>query len=67
MSLLYKKPEDIIYKVDITMIKDKIQFEFYSDCGKHATFEILDKYLLSPKKLLDILQEHEDYVDEELA
>jgi hypothetical protein len=66
MSVLYKKPEDVIYKVDIAIKEDEILLVFYSDCGKHGTFEMLDGYRLSPKRLLEILQKNEDYTEDDL-
>ena len=66
MSLLYKDPKDVTLKVDITFIDDKINIYFHSDCGKFGTEEALQDYTLTPKRLMQILHEREDYTDEEL-
>lgn len=67
MSLLYKKEKEQIYKVEIKQktIKDDVKLLFWSDCGKFGTDEILDGYKLTPKRLLQILQEREDIKDAE--
>lgn len=66
MSLLYKDEKDVTYKVNIKQIGDKIEFEFESDCGKFGTSENLDRYFLTPKRLLQILQDRDDYSEDEL-
>ena len=67
MSLLYKKPEDLTYIVYSWKDKDgKLTLDFYADCGKHGTLEMLAGYKLTPKRLLEILQERDDYKEEEL-
>lgn len=67
MSLLYKKEKDQIYKVEIKQetSKDAVELLFWSDFGKFGTDEILDGYKLTPKRLLQILQEREDIKDAE--
>lgn len=60
---LYKKAEDVILSVKINERKkesETIQLDFYADCGKFGTNEILDSFDLTPKELIDILQEHEN-------
>ena len=67
MSLLYKSKELQTLKVSIEKQKDgKIQIDFEQDCGKHGTDEMIDGYILTPKRLLQILQDRDDYTDEEL-
>lgn len=66
MSLLYKDEKDVTYKVSIKEIGDKIEFEFDADCGKFGTTETLDRYFLTPKRLLQILQDRDDYSEDEL-
>jgi len=68
MSILYKPKEEQTIKVDIEVLSDKrIVFDFYSDCGKFGTDEALCGYVLSAKKLLEILQKEKDkFSDEEI-
>lgn len=65
MSLLYKDVKDVTYNVSIKEIGDKIEFEFEADCGKFGTAENLDRYFLTPKRLLQILQDRDDYSEDE--
>jgi len=41
MSLLYKSKEEQIISASIVQGKEKISIEFYSDCGKFGTDEML--------------------------
>ena len=66
MSLLYKDKKDQKLSVEIEMIDGKIQIEFSKDCGKFGTDEMIDGYLLSPERLLEILQDRDDFTDDEL-
>ena len=66
MSLLYKDKKDVTYKVRIKEIGDKIEFEFEADCEKFGTTENLDRYFLTPQRLLQILQDRDDYSEDEL-
>ena len=68
MSLLYKEQSDIIYEAEIATREstEEIKIVFSSDCGKFGTDEILDGYKLTPKRLLQILQDRDDYTEEEL-
>lgn len=67
MSLLYKPQESQTLKVIFTKLDyGIIQIEFEKDCGKHGTDEIIDGYILSPERLLKILQERDDYDNDEL-
>jgi len=65
MSLLYKDSKDVTIEVCIALIEGKIVLDFSSDCGKFGTDEMLDGYTLTPKRLLEILQDREDITDEE--
>ena len=65
-SILYKNPEDIIVSVDIKQEKGIIQLDFSADCGKHGTDEAIDGYKLTAERLLKILQDRDDYTDDEL-
>lgn len=53
-------------EASIVLSKEKISIEFFSDCGKHGTDEMLAGYILTPKRLLQILNEREDISDDEL-
>jgi hypothetical protein len=66
MSLLYKDPKDVTLKVEIVHLNGKIVIDFYSDCGKHGMYEMLQGYVLTPERLMQILHEREDYTDDEL-
>jgi hypothetical protein len=66
MSLLYKDKKDVEYKVIIKEIGGKVELEFEADCGKFGTTENLDRYFLTPERLLQILQDRDDYTDDEL-
>jgi hypothetical protein len=66
MSLLYKDKKDMTTFVEIENVNGVVKLEFSSDCGKFGTDEILDGYTLTPERLLEILQEHENYTDDEL-
>jgi hypothetical protein len=66
MSLLYKDKKDMTTFVEIENINGVVKLEFSSDCGKFGTDEILDEYTLTPERLLEILQEHENYTEDEL-
>lgn len=66
MSLLYKDKKDVEYKVNIKYVGDKVELEFEADCGKFGTYENLDRYFLTPERLLQILQDRDDYSEDEL-
>ena len=66
MSLLYKDPKDVKTTCKIKQEDGKIQIDFTSDCGKFGTDEMLDGYVLTPERLLQILQDRHDYTDDEL-
>lgn len=67
MSLLYKPKEQQSIELELEVIKDgRLLLNFYSDCGKFGTSEGLAGFLLTPERLLQILNEREDLTDEEL-
>ena len=67
MSLLYKKKEDQTVSLQVKTFPDKrVELFFTSDCGKHGTHEILDSYILTPERLLEVLQTFNEYNEEEL-
>ena len=66
MSLLYKDQKDAIHSVEIKQKGGKVYFLFSADCGKHGADEAVDSYILTPKRLLEILQDRNDYKEEEL-
>ena len=67
MSLLYKPKEEQKIGVTIEVLKDKrIVLDFYSDCGKFGTDEMVSGFVLTPKRLLEILQKEKNYTDKEL-
>jgi len=66
MSLLYKDPKDITTSCNIEQKDGKIIFDFWSDCGKFGTDEMLAGYKLTPRRLLEILLDREDITEEEL-
>lgn len=66
MSLLYKPKEEQITEVEISRVDGKINLLFSSDCGKFGMSEPLDEYTLTPDKLLEILQDRDDYSEEEI-
>lgn len=66
MSLLYKPKEEQTIECDIKQENNKIIIDFSSDCGKFGTDEMLAGYILTPDRLLRILNEREDITDDEL-
>jgi len=64
--MIYKDILDQDVTVEIDKIDGVLEIDFYSDCGKFGTDEIIDGYKLTPKRLLEILQEHEEYLEIEL-
>lgn len=67
MSLLYKPEKEQKITAEIKQRKDgKIQIDFFSDCGKFGTDEMLDGYILTPARLIEILQDRKDYKEEEI-
>jgi hypothetical protein len=66
MSLLYKDKKDMATFIEIENVNGVVKLEFSSGCGKFGTDEILDSYTLAPERILEILQEYENYTDEEL-
>lgn len=67
MSLLYKPKEEQTLTCDIEVDKQgKIRIDFSSDCGKFGTDEMLCGWVLTPERLMQILDEREDITDDEL-
>ena len=66
MSLLYKPKEKQSVMVDISSKDGKVIIDFYSDCGKFGAEEMLSGYILTPERLLEVMQSFKDYKDEEL-
>jgi len=66
MSLLYKDPKDVKITCHIKQEEGKIILGFTADCGKFGTEETLDHYVLTPKRLIQILQDRDDYTEKEL-
>jgi hypothetical protein len=65
--MLYKPKEEVTIEVEIKVLDDlRVVFDFYADCGKFGTSEALAGFTLTPKRLLQILQDREDITDEEL-
>ena len=66
MSLLYKKTEDVKTTCRIKQEDGKIIIDFWADCGKFGTDEMISGYILTPERLLEILSDRDDYEDDEL-
>jgi len=66
MSLIYKNKENMTMHVDIENYNGIVKMEFSSDCGKFGTMEALAGYKLTPERLLSILQDRDDYTEDEL-
>jgi len=64
--MIYKDILDQEVTVEIDKIDGILELDFYSDCGKFGTDELLDRYKLTPKRLLEILQNYEGYKENEL-
>lgn len=66
MSILYKELKDQTTTAEIEQKDGKIIIDFYSDCGKFGTEEMISGFILTPKRLLKILKEREDITDDEM-
>ena len=66
MSLLYKLKEEQTTTCEIKQEDGKIVIDFWADCGKFGTDEMLDGYKLTPERLLQILHDRDDYSEDEL-
>ncbi|MCH2218427.1 MAG: hypothetical protein MK076_10230 [Flavobacteriales bacterium] len=62
--MIYKDILDQEVTVDIDEIDGILELDFYG--GKFGTEELLDTYKLTPKRLLEILQNYEEYKENEL-
>lgn len=67
MSLLYKPKEEQTITLEVKAFSNDsiVVIDFYSDCGKFGTDELLAGYTLTAKRLLQILNERLDITDEE--
>ncbi|WP_431166272.1 hypothetical protein [Tenacibaculum halocynthiae] len=67
MCLLYPKEDNISYSVEIkTFPNGFVNLFFTSNGGKFGTDEVLAEYNLTPKRLLEILNDRDDYKENEL-
>jgi hypothetical protein len=66
MSLLYKPKKEQTTTCEIKQEDGKIVLDFYSDGGKFGVDVMLDGYELTPERLLQILQNMDDYSEDEL-
>lgn len=67
MGIVYKPKEEQTLTCDVEVRKDgKIVIDFTMDCGKFGADELIDGYILTPERLLEILQDRDDYTDDEL-
>jgi hypothetical protein len=66
MSLLYKDPKEVKTTCEIKQEDGKIVIDFWADCGKFGTDEMLAGWILTPERLLQILSEREDIKDDEM-
>ena len=66
MGFLYRPVKDQTTVAKIKQEDGKIVIDFYSDCGKFGCDEMLDGYILTPDRLLQILQDRQDITDDEI-
>jgi hypothetical protein len=66
MNLLYKPKDQQTLRCEVVFLNGKIAIDFYLDCGKHGTDEMLQGYVLTPERLMQILSERDDITDDEL-
>ena len=64
--MIYKEFDETTTTVEIKQEEGKVCLEFSADCGKFGTDEILDSYYLTPERLLEVLQEYDNYTYNEL-
>ena len=64
--MIYKEFDETTTTVEIKQEEGKVCLEFSADCGKFGTDEMLDSYYLTPERLLEVLQDHDNYTDNEL-
>lgn len=64
--MIYKDKKDVTTTCEIIQEEGKVCLVFSADCGKFGTDEMLDAYYLTPERLLQILQDRDDYLDSEL-
>ena len=66
-SLIYRDKKDV--KTSCRVLNKRngvLELIFSSNCGIFGTQEILDTYNLTPTRLLQILQERDDYSEDEI-
>ena len=61
-----KEEEKPITTVEIEQKNGLIHIDFYQNTGVFGTDEMIDGYVLTPERLLAILQDRDDYSEEEL-
>ena len=67
MGWIYKPKEEQTLTCEFGNTDDgKIFITFKKDCGKFGADELIDMYTLTPDRLLEILQDRDDYKEEEL-
>jgi hypothetical protein len=66
MSLLYVDEKDRELNIEVFWANDLVWIQFESNYGKHGTFEPIANYKLTPQRLLQILNDRDDYTDNEL-
>jgi len=64
--MIYKDKKDVKTTCEIKQEEGKICLEFSADCGKFGTDEMLAGWVLTPERLLQILQNVEYFTDDEL-
>lgn len=67
MGWIYKLKEEQTLACEFGITDNgKIFIIFEKDCGKFGADELIDMYTLTPERLLEILQDRDDYTDDEL-
>ena len=66
IRLLYKPKKEQNLIANIIFKDGSVFIDFWKDCGKFGTNEPLDGYILTPERLLQILQDRDDYSDDEI-
>jgi len=58
--MIYKNKDNQEVTVLIDKINGVLEIDFYSDCGKFGADEALDSFMITPKRLLEVLQSVDD-------
>lgn len=66
MSLLYKPENEQTTTVEIKQNNGFVELDFWADCGKFGTDEPIAGWKLTPKRLLEILSNYNEFTEEEL-